>query len=240
MPDACFSEPRLAEIYDAVDGARDDLDLYESVVSELEARTVLDVGCGTGSLACRLAATGVGVIGVDPAAASLDVARTKPGAELVEWHLGDATTIDVTADLATMTGNVAMVFLTDAGWQANLRGIRRAVGGGGHVMFETRIPDHRAWEGWTRERTWQHLDVEGVGSVETWIDVTEVDLPLVSFTATYRFGSDGAMFTSDSTLRFRSRSEIESSLADCGFAVTDVRDAADRPGRQWVFIATAA
>ncbi len=45
------------------------------------------------------------------------------------------------------------------------------------------------------------------------------------------------MLTSDSTLRFRSRDEIERSLADAGFDVTEVRDAPDRPGREHVFIA---
>jgi 2-polyprenyl-3-methyl-5-hydroxy-6-metoxy-1,4-benzoquinol methylase len=33
------------------------------------ARSVLDVGCGTGSFACMLAQRGIEVVGVDPAAA---------------------------------------------------------------------------------------------------------------------------------------------------------------------------
>ena len=61
---------------------------------------------------------------------------------------------------------------------------------------------------------------------------------LVSFRQTYVFASDGAVLTSDSTLRFRSRREVETSLHDAGFAVRDVRDAADRPGRELVFVAS--
>jgi len=38
-------------------------------------------------------------------------------------------------------------------------------------------------------------------------------------------------------LRFRDRDEIAASLAAVGFAVEDVRDAPDRPGREFVFIA---
>lgn len=57
MPDAIFGEPRLAEIYDALDADRSDLDAYAAMADEFSAVTVLDVGCGTGTLACLLAAT---------------------------------------------------------------------------------------------------------------------------------------------------------------------------------------
>ena len=50
------------------------------------------------------------------------------------------------------------------------------------------------------------------------------------------FLADGAVIISDSTLRFRARDEVESSLAGHGFRVKDVREAPDRPGREFVFI----
>jgi 2-polyprenyl-3-methyl-5-hydroxy-6-metoxy-1,4-benzoquinol methylase len=79
VTDAIFAEARLADIYDLVEGERDDLDHYLAMATEYDARSVLDVGCGTGTLACLLADRGIEVVGVDPAAASLDVARAKPG-----------------------------------------------------------------------------------------------------------------------------------------------------------------
>jgi hypothetical protein len=66
--------------------------------------------------------------------------------------------------------------------------------------------------------------------------VTQVNLPFVSFRSTYRF-ADGAIVTSKSSLRFRSREDVESSLDACGYRVLEVRDAPDRPGREFVFIA---
>lgn len=63
---------RLTAIYDELDGDRCDLDRYEVIVDELGARSVLDIGCGTGTLACRLVARGVTVVGVDPAPAPLE------------------------------------------------------------------------------------------------------------------------------------------------------------------------
>ena len=80
VADAIFEEPRLAEIYDPLDPDRSDLDAYAALAGEFSAVSVLDVGCGTGTLACLLAARGLEVIAADPAAASLDVARRKPGA----------------------------------------------------------------------------------------------------------------------------------------------------------------
>ncbi len=64
-------------------------------------------------------------------------------------------------------------------------------------------------------------------------------LPLISFRWTFQFEADGAELTSDSTLRFRSRAEIEATLVDAGFDVDEVRDAPDRPGHELVFIASA-
>jgi hypothetical protein len=54
------------------------------------------------------------------------------------------------------------------------------------------------------------------------------------------FESDGAVLTSDSTLRFRHRDEVTASLAAAGYVVDEVRQAPDRPGRELVFIARRA
>ena len=78
MPDAIFEEPRLAQIYDPLDPDRRDLEVYAAVAAEFGARSVLDIGCGTGTFACLLADRGFTVTGVDPARASLDVAKSKP------------------------------------------------------------------------------------------------------------------------------------------------------------------
>jgi len=92
MPDAIFDEPRLAQVYDPLDPDRDDLEVYAEMAEESGARSVLDIGCSTGTLACMLAARGLTVTGLDPAAAMLEVAWAKPGAELVHWIQGYATT----------------------------------------------------------------------------------------------------------------------------------------------------
>ncbi|MFD0308299.1 class I SAM-dependent methyltransferase [Streptomyces sp. NPDC127119] len=238
MADENFAHPRLAAVYDPLDPDRGDLDAYVRVAAEFGARRVLDIGCGTGVFALLLAGRGIEVVGVDPARASLDVARGKPGGETVRWIHGDATALPpLRVDLATMTANAAQQIVDDRAWHGTLRGAYEALRPGGHLVFETRDPARRAWEEWTREASYGVTEIPGVGAVESWTELTGVDGPLVAFRSTYVFDVDGQVLTSDSTLRFRERDEIGADLTGQGYTVKDVRDAPDRPGREFVFVA---
>ena len=238
MADDIFEHPRLVAIYDALDPDRSDLDVYADIADELGAGRVLDVGCGTGTFALLLAHRGLEVTGVDPAGGSLGVARAKPGAERVHWIHGDATTLPpMQVDLATMTANVAQAIVDPSDWEGTLRGVYDALRPGGHLVFETRDPAYRAWQEWNRAASYGVTEIQGVGAVESWVDVTDVSGPLVSFRGTCVFASDGEVLTSDSTLRFRGRDEVEAALVTHGYAVDEVRGAPDRPGQEFVFFA---
>jgi SAM-dependent methyltransferase len=238
VPDALFSLPRLAAIYDVVDGDRSDLDTYVSMAEEFAAGSVLDIGCGTGSLACLLAARGLEVTGVDPAEASIEVARRKPGAEQVRFFVGEASVVlPLEVDLVTMTGNAAQVFLDDESWIEVLAVARAALRPRGHLVFETRDPAVRAWEAWTKEETARVLEVPKVGRVSVFTELTDVSLPFVSFESVFAFEKDRSVVVSRSTLRFRDREEIETDLNRSGLRVVRVQGAPDRPNRELVFVA---
>ncbi len=239
MADEIFEHPRLVAIYDAHnDPDRSDLDVYVAIADELHAHRVLDVGCGTGSFALLLAGRGLEVTGVDPAAGSLAVARAKPGAGSVRWIHGDATALpSMQVDLATMTGNVAQAIVDPQNWEGTLRGVYDALRPGGHLVFETRDPANRAWQEWNRAASHKITQVPGVGKVESWGEVLDVSGPLVTFRHTWIFASDGQTLTSESTLRFRERDEVEAALVAGGYVMEEVRGAPDRPGREFVFFA---
>ena len=239
MVDAHYTEPRLAALYDPLESDRPDLEVYAAMAAEFGARSVLDMGCGTGTFACLLASRGLSVTGLDPALASLDIARAKPFGDRVRWVRGTVAALpSLQVDLVTMTGNVAQVFLTDDEWLAVLAAARAALRPGGRLVFETRDPARQAWLGW--DHPYAETVIPGVGAVRSRRDVTGVSGEFVSFLVTYVFESDGAVLTADSTLRFRGRQAVLDSLAASGFTTDEIRDAPDRPGLEWVFIATPA
>lgn len=203
------------------------------------------MGAGTGCFALLASENGFQVTGLEPAKASLELARKKPNAHLVNWIHGTAPTLALTlpspcADLAVMTGNVAQVFLSDQHWEENLKAIRKALKADGHLVFEVRDPSQKSWKEWTKERTFLRTDIPGCGIVESWCEVLEMKNQLLTFRWTYKFETDGEVIRSDSTLRFREKNEIESSLKKSGFMVREVRGAPDRPDKEFVFIAGLA
>jgi SAM-dependent methyltransferase len=244
-PDATFSDPRQAVLYDVFNNDRSDLDAYVTIADEVEAHRVVDVGCGTGSLAVRLAELGFSVAGVDPAGASLDVARAKPNAELVTWVHGDATSLvglEAAADLAVMTGNGAEVFFSDEDWYATLRAIRtclRPYALSRHVYVppagsSSRPDDPRSETGRPGTSRRPRVAMPDGRTAVVSCTVTEVALPLVTFEGSTAIGEE--IMRSTSTLRFRELNELERDLSRHGFNVLDVRDAPDRPGKEMVFL----
>ena len=216
--DLDYVDPRFVALYDASNPRGMDYDFYLQLAADLEARAILDLGCGTGLLTRELATEGRRVTGVDPAPAMLDYAKRQPGAERVRWVEGDSGVLGAPgADLAIMTGNVAQVFLDDAVWAAGLRDLHAALRPGGRLAFESRNPDARAWEGWNRAATYERNDV-----LECWMDVVSVEEGRVHLVGHNIFAGTDEDVVVNSTLRFRSRAELEETLQDAGFTVEHV------------------
>lgn len=169
--DDYFSHPRLAAVYDLVNPHSDDTDFYSALPGFRPCR-ILDLGCGTGTLACHCAIAGHQVTGVDPSSSMLDVARGKPGAEGVQWVQDGAETFRTSDrfEWVFMTGHVLQLFLDDDALMDVLVTMRHHLAPGGRVAFETRNPARdwvRVWKGWSRRdpTPWATL-VQEFSSVE--------------------------------------------------------------------------
>jgi SAM-dependent methyltransferase len=196
-----YDHPAVAASYDAENAWGRDDDFFLGLADELPGSRILDLGCGTGRLTLALAARH-SVTGIDPAAAMLAVARAKPGAARVTWLEGTAETApSASYDLALMTSHVAQVFLGDDEWSETLGQLARALVPGGRLAFDSRDPAARAWEGWA--------------------GVTSVGDGTVSFSSANEL-PDGDVLEVESTLRFRTESELRGSVESAGFAVEAV------------------
>lgn len=82
-----------AELYDLYVGDwRGEIDFYLSMAQQAQANggAVLEVACGTGRVAIRLAQAGIDVTGLDRSAAMLDIARSKSaGLNNIRWVQAD-------------------------------------------------------------------------------------------------------------------------------------------------------
>lgn len=153
MVDADYEDEHLAGMYDVLNQWGPSDDFYLELA--MNARSVLDVGCGTAGLLCRARDEGHAgeLVGVDPATGMLAVARRK--GRNVELVQAAAETFDLGRrfELITMTGHAFQVLLDDDSTRAALANFHRHLVPGGLLAFETRNPAAREWEGWTFERT---------------------------------------------------------------------------------------
>ena len=240
--DRQYTDPHLVELYDIENARGADTEFYLRLATDLDARLILDLGCGTGLLTRELAVDGRRVVGVDPSPAMLAVAWRQPDADRVRWVEGYSDALGTPeADLVIMSGNVAQVFLDDHEWYATLQAIHAALRPDGHLAFESRNPDDRAWERWNREATYERFD-SPYGLMESWVEVVDVGSGRVRFEGHYGFTVSGEVVVDSSELRFRSLRELTDSLTATGFAVGNVYGDWDRgplvgASRVMVFVA---
>ncbi len=216
-----FTDPRLVAVYDSLNSYDEGTQpaFYLGLAEELGARSVVDVGCGTGLITREFVDRRYAVTALEPSAAMLAVARRRIGEDRATWLEGETSLLGaIDADLALLSGHVAQFFLTDESWQRALTDLRRALRTGGTLAFETRNPAMPEWETWTADRRRVGVD-PAAGAIETWTEVDDVQGGIVSCTLHYRFLESGEELAAGNRLRFRTHHEIEASLAAAGFAI---------------------
>lgn len=214
-----YCDSSLAQFYDLDNGWAADLEYCLALARH--AHSVLDLGCGTGLLASRLADERQ-VVGVDAASAMLDIARRRPGGDRVEWVEEDARALRLNRvfDLVLMTGHAFQVFLTAEDQRSAVGAVARHLAPGGCFIFDTRNPAARAWRNWTPGVSVRVLRHPGFGEVKAWNDASyDASTCVVTYQTYYRVIATGEIFSADSKIKFTPKDRIAPLLEAAGLTV---------------------
>jgi SAM-dependent methyltransferase len=219
IDDRLYIDPELVQFYDLENEGGDDVDFIMGFVGD--AKSVLDLGCGTGALTAMLA-DGRAVTGADPAPAMLDVARKRCGDDRVEWVEGDARSLRLgkSFDLVILTGHAFQVFLTADDQRAVLDTIAAHLASDGRFIFDSRNPLAREWQEWGPDDSRRTVAHPTFGAVEAWNDaVQDAVTGIVTYDTFYRVPAGGRQFHAQSRIAFPAQQALAEMIAAAGLVV---------------------
>jgi SAM-dependent methyltransferase len=217
--DEVFEDRIFASLYDHFNTWDFCDDFYLGLALEIGG-SVLDLGCGTGLLACRMAQKGLTVFGADPAEGMLQVARSRAGAERVSWIKAEGQTLSLPRrfDLIYMTGHAFQALLTDDDAIAVLRTAHDHLTKGGRFAFESRNPTSKAWLSWTPDKR-RVVTTSDHGRIEEFFDTAaELNTGIVDIAHHYRLLDAGKTVVGHSRIRFVDLDHLTRLLAAANLA----------------------
>ena len=218
-----FSDPRLVALYDMLNPFGDDSEFFCKQAEKLAAKTIIDLGCGTGLLTVELAKRGYQMAGIEPSEVMLAVARAKPYADQVNWIQGSFKQMDgLQADMVLMTSHVAQFFLDEKEWRAMLQATHKTLNDGGHLIFDIRHFSNPPFVGWPTENSRRKFENTAAGAVEWWFKLLGVENKRVRYELHYFFSRSGKELVSANELVFRSQEETTEALSNADFEIETI------------------
>ncbi|MFI6480458.1 class I SAM-dependent methyltransferase [Nonomuraea sp. NPDC050663] len=217
-----ISDADVAALYDVLNpwdtDRRADSAHYTAMV--MDARSVLDVGCGTGAMLhdARRRGHAGRLVGIDPDRHAMELARRRDDIEWVDGVAAEATAWRGEFELVTMTSNAFMCLIADDEVRASLSAIHGALEPGGRLAFETRHIQSEEWKEWHSGNAEEVVDGTGrrlrvSHSVESAVD------GVVTMTETTSEADGTAERVDRGVLRFFDEPELREFLEGAGFEV---------------------
>ena len=165
MTDQCFSNVDALMYDDGISDWPGEIDYYLKLANAVreKGQAVLDLACGTGRVALRLAHTGVRVVGLDLSADMLTVAQQKTqGLPNVRWVQGDMRAFDLGErfGLVIIPVHSFQFMLTPQNQMNCLQSIRRHLLPGGLLVVHVEQIDH-SWMGEIRPEKNPPFEIAG-------------------------------------------------------------------------------
>lgn len=219
-PSGLYSDPELAQFYEVNDHNRLDYDVIVKLAQG--AKTVLDLGCGTGVLSARLAEN-ADVVAVDPAGAMLDIARERYGDVNLDWIEGDARNIRLNRkfDLVVLSGHAFQVFLTKEDQREALRTIAAHLSNGGKFIFDSRNPYFPNSKERMKSETRRKFTHSKLGEVEAWNESRYDERSgVLTYSNSYRLSDTSEVKSAEEQIKYTSKSELIELMTEAGLEVT--------------------
>nr|WP_268895498.1 class I SAM-dependent methyltransferase [Grimontia sedimenti] len=201
----------------------DDIALIDQLIEEKQAKSLLDICCGTGIVTIPLAEKLEHVVGVDLSPDMLKRAKQKVGPTLsVRFLERNAVTFSLHSrfDIVIMTGNAFQAFANDNDFARLLSNVAAHLNPDGLFVFDTRLPtpqnlilddDFKACP--------SYLDAKGE-QVQFFRRSERYDSEnKVLYSLSRRIYADGSVKEAGIDLKYRSKETIERCLAEAGFTI---------------------
>ncbi|SDQ11832.1 class I SAM-dependent methyltransferase [Pseudovibrio sp. Tun.PSC04-5.I4] len=216
-----FTDPSVAQFYELGEVVRSDYDFCKAQAAN--ARSILDLGCGTGELTVQLT-KGRHVVGLDPATAMLDIARARAGGENVTWIEGDARNFSLNEhfDLVVLTGHSFQFFLNEKDQLSALNCIAKHLSPNGRFIFDTRNPDFGGRKTREKHETLQCRVHPDLGEIESW-NISEYDEEnrILSFVNVYKHLETGEVYSAPSQIKYTNQNKIKALIKQAGLHVDE-------------------
>lgn len=217
--DRLYQDTELVQFYDYDNADTEDYQHHSKWIKNAE--TILDIGCGTGTLAAAMAENGKKVTATDFAAEMLEVARKK--SDLVTWIQADARALEIPEkfDLIILSGHAFQVFLTDTDREQLFQVIRNHLNDKGIFIFDSRNPLVEDWKTWTKEESTRFFIHPHHGTVKAW-NTWEGNNISLTYHTFYETESTGKQWQASSIISFPTKEKIISILEKKGLRVHKV------------------
>lgn len=214
-----YSDPSLAQFYNVNQTVRHD---YAYCVQWTKnANSILDLGCGTGTLA-SLFSSRINVVAVDPAKAMLNIAADQIKTQNISWVEGDARNIRLGQrfDCVILSGHAFQVFLTREDQLQVLMTIAAHLNQGGQFIFDSRNPSFPQSKERTKSQTLHKFLHPEHGEMEAWNESTyDTSNHVLTYTNSYHILKTSEVMSAQEKICYPSQTDIADLMIEAGLKI---------------------